>query len=92
MDSLLRPAHLYRAADVLARPTVVPASAGIYAWYFDDIPTGVDPAECHRHDDRVLLYAGISPNAPRLTGRTQAAPHCASACGPTTQATPKDQH
>jgi hypothetical protein len=68
-EALLRPTRLYRAVDVLTRPTPVPASAGIYAWYFNEVPPGIDPSGCHRHDDLVLLYAGISPKAPPTNGR-----------------------
>ena len=68
-EALLRPTRLYRAVDVLTRPTPVPASAGIYAWYFNEVAPGIDPSGCHRHDDLVLLYAGISPKAPPTNGR-----------------------
>jgi hypothetical protein len=68
-ERLLSPDHLYNASEVLARPSVVPASAGIYAWYFNQVPGFVDTAACHRYGDHVLLYVGISPKAPPANGR-----------------------
>jgi hypothetical protein len=68
-EALFKPARLYTSADVLARPTLVPARPGIYAWYFDEPPRGVDSRECHRHGDLVLLYVGISPKEPPTNGR-----------------------
>ena len=69
IEALLRPMRLYRAMEVLARPPAVPRSAGIYAWYFNEVPPLVDPRNCHRHDDKVLLYVGISPKAGPNNGR-----------------------
>jgi hypothetical protein len=67
---LLRPAHLYTAQEVRARPCPIPAAAGVYGWYFDRVPAGVPTDGCHRVDGAHLLYVGISPKAaPRGGGR-----------------------
>lgn len=41
----------------------VPASYGIYAWYFKGIPTVVPVDDCHMIGDKTLLYIGISPSS-----------------------------
>ena len=69
VEHLLRPIRLYTAVDVAGRPCPVPARPGVYAWYFDDPPPGIDIAACHRVDGRSLLYVGISPKAPPLNGK-----------------------
>jgi hypothetical protein len=59
---LLRPARLWSAAEIVKSFASVPKSAGVYAWYFDEIPPGVPTAECHRSaEGQVLLYVGIGP-------------------------------
>src|SRR5262245_27755239 len=69
LEHLLRPDRLYTALDVASRPCPVPARPGVYAWYFDEPPPGIDDATCHRVDRRSLLYVGIAPQAPPLNGR-----------------------
>ncbi|EIM27204.1 GIY-YIG nuclease family protein [Microvirga lotononidis] len=68
-ERLLHPDRLYSASEVLARPSLVPGSAGVYAWYFSQVPSFVDAAACHRHGDHTLLYVGISPKAPPTNGK-----------------------
>lgn len=68
VKSLLVPA-LHARSEVLARPSVVPAAPGVYAWYFDEIPSGVPTAGCHSFGGHTLLYVGISPKEPSRTGR-----------------------
>ena len=63
--ALLHPKVFLGREDVLSRSTELPKSSGIYAWYFDDIPPGIQTNGLHRLDDRFLLYAGISPKKPR---------------------------
>jgi hypothetical protein len=65
---LLHPQHLYSASEVLCRPCPVPASPGVYAWYFDAPLPFIDASACHRIDGRALLYVGISPKAPSIKG------------------------
>src|SRR5262245_22879575 len=69
IEQLLHPQRLYTALEVAARPCPVPARPGVYAWYFDEPPPGIDVAACHRLDGRALLYVGISPKAPPLNGK-----------------------
>lgn len=65
---LLGPSRLWTRAEVLERPTPVPAAPGVYARYFDAVPRGVPVESCHVVDDAVLLYVGISPKRPSLRG------------------------
>jgi hypothetical protein len=65
---LLQPAALHTRQEVLTRPCPVPASPGVYAWYFDEAPPGVPLDGCHRHGSEVLFYVGISPKAPPKNG------------------------
>jgi hypothetical protein len=68
-DGLLRPDVLYTAEAVLSRPGPVPASAGVYAWYFSRVPSQVQTDGCHVVGDSTLLYVGISLKAPPANGR-----------------------
>ncbi len=62
IELLLRPARLWSAAEILKGFACVPKLAGIYAWYFDEVPPGVPIADCHRNAlNQVLLYIGIAP-------------------------------
>lgn len=65
----MKPESLYGAAEVLGRPSVVPAESGTYAWYFDEVPAGVPIDGCHRLGEAWLLYVGISPKKPSSDGR-----------------------
>lgn len=67
-DALLAPARLWTRAEVLARPSPVPAQPGVYAWYFTSAPPEVPTGECHRVGGAVLLYVGISPKRPPADG------------------------
>jgi hypothetical protein len=66
--SLLAPARLYTRAEALARPSAVPATAGVYAWYFDQVPDRVPVDGCRTADGHTLLYVGISPKRPSADG------------------------
>ena len=66
-DNLLRPKRLWSRHEVLSRPSPVPRSPGVYAWYFqglESVPSGTNL----RTTDRRLLYVGISPSAPPRNG------------------------
>jgi len=69
VEDLLAPARLWTRAEILARPTPVPAAGGVYAWYFREVPPGVPSQECHSVDGQALLYVGISPKQPPANGR-----------------------
>ncbi|GAB3111787.1 hypothetical protein GCM10027160_13120 [Streptomyces calidiresistens] len=52
--ALVRPDRLWSAEEVMARPSPVPAAAGVYGWHFERPPHPDLPAGC-------LLYVGIAP-------------------------------
>jgi hypothetical protein len=54
MRELVSPERLWSAGEVLARPSPVPAVAGVYGWHFDEAPHPELEAER-------LLYVGIAP-------------------------------
>lgn len=39
-DTLLRSGTLLSRAKVFARPCPIPATSGVYGWWFDEIPLG----------------------------------------------------
>jgi hypothetical protein len=67
-DPLLHPARLWSQAEVLAHPSPVPATPGIYAWYFPPLPIATDCGGCVEVDGWRLLYVGISPKPPPANG------------------------
>jgi hypothetical protein len=75
---LLRPARLWTREEVLARPSPVPAAAGIYAWYFSPPPLMVDTKGCVEVDGWRLLYVGISPKPPPANGTPASRQHLRS--------------
>ena len=67
---VLRPKRVWSRDEVLARDSPVPRAAGVYGWYFRDLPSGEIPiAECVTFEDLTLLYAGIAPRAPSAAGK-----------------------
>ncbi len=66
--ALLRPARLWTREEVLARPSPVPAEAGVYAWYVSPLAIPVDSSGCNEVEGRRLLYVGISPKPPPADG------------------------
>jgi hypothetical protein len=69
LEALLSPRATLGRADVLARPSAVPARPGLYAWYFDDTPPGIPVVGCHTNTHGALLYVGISPGPPPANGK-----------------------
>ena len=67
-NALLTPTKLWTRTEVLARPCPVPASAGVYAWFFDSCPQGVPTEGLVRSAGLALLYVGISPKPPSTVG------------------------
>ena len=65
---ILEPARLWSRDEVLSRPSPVPASPGLYGWYFRQPPPGVDASRCFSSGEFVLLYAGISLRSPLAHG------------------------
>jgi hypothetical protein len=64
LTRLLTPERLYTRDEVLDRSSPVPRVPGIYAWYFDELPPGVDVSGCHVIPQGTLLYVGIAPKEP----------------------------
>jgi hypothetical protein len=77
-DHWLRTAPLYTRAEIVARPCPVPASPGVYAWFFRDLFPGMEPADRLTRDGFTLLYVGISPSSPqsKSTLRVRLNVHC----------------
>jgi hypothetical protein len=69
VDAFLSPPRIWRRADVLSRPSPVPAAPGVYGWWFDELPAAINVALCRRREDHFLLYTGISPKRPPMNGR-----------------------
>ena len=66
-DALLRPHKLWTPSDVLARPSPVPASAVVYAWFFASCPQGV-PTEGIAVD---RICATLRPNFLKAPERSE---------------------
>ena len=64
LSRLTRPEHLWSRSECLSRPSPVPATAGLYGWYFRELPPGVDGNGCVRREEFTLLYVGIAPSRP----------------------------
>ena len=75
--------RLYTPAEILARPCPIPATAGIYGWFFREVPPGIDAAGTYERDGLRLLYAGISPRRAEPVHKP-----CGRACAHTVAATP----
>ncbi len=58
-------AQIFSRSKILAKPDLIPASRGIYAWFFRDIPGQVPVDGCHNRGGLTLLYIGISPKNDR---------------------------
>ena len=68
LTQLLWPARLYTREEVLERSSPVPKVSGVYAWYFDEVPPGVDVRDCHVITEGAMLYVGIAPKEPPRNG------------------------
>ncbi|MFD7655871.1 GIY-YIG nuclease family protein [Actinosynnema sp. NPDC059797] len=71
MERLLSPDHAYSRDEVRVRgkSCPIPAQAGVYAWYFDEVPSGVPTTGCRVTEAGTLLYVGIAPKQPPTNGR-----------------------
>lgn len=58
----LRQQRVYRREEVLTKPSPVPSVAGLYAWFFRDVPPNVPTDNCLTREGLTLLYVGISPD------------------------------
>jgi hypothetical protein len=68
-DDLLFPRRLWSRAEVLSRPSPVPKSPGVYAWYFRNLDNLVPSQAGISIGEFRLHYIGISPSAPPSNGR-----------------------
>jgi hypothetical protein len=59
---LLLPDRLYSRDEVLGPACPVPRAAGVYAWFFRQVPDVVPTEGCLTHEGMTLLYVGISPD------------------------------
>jgi hypothetical protein len=74
-------------SDVLASPPQIPASPGVYGWYFNELPhPDIDPKQCTRVEGMPLLYVGIAPRSAtsHATIRTRLRQHFAGNVGGST--------
>lgn len=69
-DDLLQPDKLWSRAEVLTPPSPVPALPGVYAWWFREVPSVLASKDCLILDGLTLLYVGISPKRPPITGKS----------------------
>jgi hypothetical protein len=68
VEEFLKAGALLRRDQVLAPGCPIPATSGVYGWWFDEIPADVPTASCVRRGGWTLLYVGISPKAPPRNG------------------------
>lgn len=63
LQPIVSPVSVYSRAEVLARPWPVPAAAGVYGWFFRELPSAVmNVQDCQQFQGLHLLYVGISPH------------------------------
>ena len=54
---------------MLGQPSPVPRVAGVYVWYFREVPGPIELSDCHVFDRMPMLYVGIAPKRPYQDGR-----------------------
>ncbi|WP_237755023.1 GIY-YIG nuclease family protein [Nocardia nova] len=62
-------ARPYPRAEVLTKPSPVPAERGIYGWWFRRLPAEIDVGGCKTQSGLTLLYTGIGPSKPPANGK-----------------------
>lgn len=68
-QAFLQPEHLIPASALIQDRSLVPAEAGIYAWWFRPELSGVPLEGTLEKDGYRLLYVGIAPRRPSRAGR-----------------------
>lgn len=63
LDRLLNPSTFYHCTEIVGGASVVPKKAGVYAWYFREVPKGVPTSGCVVKEGATLLYVGIAPSS-----------------------------
>jgi hypothetical protein len=56
---------LFDRREILEKPEIIPATRGVYAWFFRSLPPGVPTDGCFDRNGSKLLYVGISPKDDR---------------------------
>src|SRR3954453_994212 len=74
IEALLAPPRLWTREEVVSRPSPVPKTAGVYAWYFRQLPGAVSVDGCHQLDGMPMLYVAIAPKPPSKAGRHSKSP------------------
>ena len=69
LRAITSPQRVWSRSEVLAKPCPIPDVAGVYGWYFRDLPCAMNVGGCVAHDDLTLLYVGISPKSPPSNGK-----------------------
>lgn len=67
IQKILYPTRLVSRAEIIADPSLVPATSGIYGWYFDQCLAILSDrflVGCHKYEGKTLLYIGIAPEEP----------------------------
>ena len=67
-QALLNPKMLFSRKEVLSTPSPVTRKAGVYAWFFKEVPVKIPLTDCIKLNNLTLLYVGISPKTPPLNG------------------------
>jgi hypothetical protein len=65
---LTHPPRLWTRNEVLTTKCV-PGTAGVYGWFFREVPAQVPVKGCFVKDGATLLYGGIAPKAPTKNGK-----------------------
>ena len=60
LQALTLPPKLWRRSEMLTPHCPIPRYAGVYAWYFRDLP--VPTESCHTFEDAALLYICVAPS------------------------------
>jgi hypothetical protein len=75
LAGLLSPERVFARDEAVGRGSVIPARAGVYAWYFDELPPGVPVEGCRTSEFGTLLYVGIAPQDAPANGRPPSREH-----------------
>ena len=69
LRTLVSPDRVWSRHEVVSvRPCPVPAEAGVYGWFFRELPAAIDVGHCREFRSLHLLYVGISPRRPMADG------------------------
>ena len=86
LEFLSEPSRLWIVSDVLSRPCPVSVPAGIYGWYFRNLPL-VPTTGCRLVDGFHLLYVGIAPSLPTSRSTLKKRVRNSHSCGDASKST-----